>query len=97
MDCKKYAEIVAETDTHLIATVWTGANYYIDCFNKETIDGQIAWAEESGVHLTAKDVIERTSVLDMELLCKYEDYSQNLLKEEVERYKQIVARIVAGE
>lgn len=97
MNCKKYVEIVAETETHLIATVWTGANYYIDCFGKEMIDGQIAWAAESGVHLTAMDVIAHTSVLGMELLCRNEDYSQDLLKEEVERYKQIVARIDADE
>lgn len=97
MNCKKFVEIAAETETHLIATVWTGANYYIDCFSKEMIDDQIAWAEKSGVHITAKDVIERTSVIEMELLCRHEEYSQELLAEEVERYKQIVARIDAGE
>lgn len=86
MDCKKYVEIVAETETHLIATIWTGANYYIDVFAKDMIEEQIACANENGIYVTNKDIIARTSVLDMDFLCKNEEYSQDILQEEIERY-----------
>lgn len=97
MQYKKYVEIVAETETHLIATVWTGPNYYIDLFDRADLNATIEAYAADGEYVTAEKLIGYKSVLEMEYLCRNDDFSQELLDEEIERYKQIIARIVTGE
>lgn len=84
MDCKKYVEVVKETEKAIVATIWTGANYYIDIFDKSNLDAYIAYAAEANVHLTYDDAIRSTSVNDMMFLCKHEDFSDDLLNDVTE-------------
>lgn len=81
MDCKKIVEIVAEDISDYVATIWTGANYYIDCFSKKAVYAQIESAYESGISLSVKDVIRSRSVSTMRLMCRDEDFTTELQKE----------------
>lgn len=86
MQYKKWVDIIKETDKSVIATVWTGPNYYIQIFNKEGLQAALdaTYAYPNGFR-SYKDVIASTSVEDMMHLCRYEDYSEELLNKEVER------------
>ena len=81
---EKYVEIVKETEKSIIATIWTGANYYIDCFPKESIDYFVKLAEQQHDFITREDAIRTTHVADMLWLCSNEDFSNELLSETIQ-------------
>ncbi len=83
MDCKKYVEIVKETEKSVIATVWTGANYYIDIFPKADLIDCVEYAACHQVFITREDAIRNYSVSGMLHLCRHEDYSRELLESAV--------------
>lgn len=88
---KKYAEIVFESDNYIIATVWTGPNYYISLFPTEEVSAIIAnWKECTGKSITRENAIESLSVSDMDFLCRHEDYSP----EDVQCYVQRLLEII---
>ena len=76
MDYKKSVEIVFENDDVIIATVWTGPNFYIGAFPIAQLDDIIKGCNKSMV-----EIIRNTSVSNMTYLCKYEDYSEELVDE----------------
>ncbi len=90
MEYRKCVDIVKATDKSIIATVWTGPNFYIQIFNKEELQAALdyTYAYPNGFR-SYKDVIASISVEDMMHLCRYEDYSEELLNEVV---KQLLKR-----
>lgn len=80
MDCKKYVEIVKETEISVIATIWTGANYYIDIFAKADLDDCVAYAAVHQMFITREDAIRNYHVDGMLHLCRHEDFSEELLQ-----------------
>lgn len=81
MQYEKYPEIVHETDTAYICTIWTGPNYYIGWFKKKELDDYLAYAAECGYYVSFEKAIARTHVDDMHFMCRTEDYSDDLLSE----------------
>lgn len=76
MEYKKSVEIVFQNDDVIIATVWTGPNFYIGAFPIDWLDDIINHCNTSMV-----EIIRNTSVRNMMYLCKFEDYSEELLNE----------------
>ncbi len=89
MECKKIVDIVAEDISDYVATIWTGANYYIDCFSKKAVYAQIEAAYESGISLSVEDVIRSRSVSTMRLMCRNEEFTVELLKEWVQWFLKV--------
>ncbi len=81
---KKYVEIVKETERSVIATIWTGANYYIDIFSKKDLDDHVEYAGRYHDFITREDAIRFTHVDDMLWLCTTEDFSEELLNETIQ-------------
>ncbi len=75
MECKKIVDIVSEDISDYVATIWTGANYYIDCFSKKAVYAQIESAYESGISLSVEDCIRSVPVSEMRLMCRNEEYT----------------------
>lgn len=84
MDCKKYVEIVKETEKSVIATIWTGTNFYIDIFSKADLNDCVEYAACHKVFITREDAIRNYPVDGMLHLCRYEDFSKELLNDAVE-------------
>ncbi len=84
MDCKKYVEIVKETQKSVIATIWTGANYYIDIFPKADLDDCVEYAACHKIFITREDAIRNYPVDGMLHLCRNEDFSKKLLNDMVD-------------
>lgn len=81
---EKYVEIVKETERSVIATIWTGANYYIDIFPQKNLDHWVECAKQEHHFMTREDVIRNTSVTDMLWLCRTEDFTEDLLNETIQ-------------
>lgn len=82
MDCKKYADIVFENENIIVATVWTGMNFYISIFNRYELTSKIEYLEtEFGIYYTLEEIIAKTHVSEMEHLCRHEDYSNELVED----------------
>lgn len=77
---EKYVELVRETETAYICTIWTGPNYYIGYFPKQEVDGFMEYAAEEGHYISFENAIARTSVSDMHFMCKTEDYDADVLQ-----------------
>ena len=80
-DYKKIVDIVIETETDYIATIWTGPNYYIDTFSKEDIKAHIEYTKACGVTISVKESIATTSVGDMQFMCKNDEFCEELLQD----------------
>lgn len=81
-DWKKYADIVFENGNVIVATVWTGRNFYIDIFDKHELTSKIEYLEtEFGIYYTLEEIIAKTHVSEMEYLCRHEDYSNALVQD----------------
>ena len=81
----KYVELVHETETVYICTIWTGPNYYIGYFSKQDVDGFMEYAAEAGHYISFENAIARTSVSDMHFMCKTEDYDDDVLQAWIKR------------
>ncbi len=81
--CKKSVEIVKETEQAVVATVLTGANYYIDIFPKESLDFRVGEAARNHHSITYEEVIQNVNVTDMLHLCRQEDFCQELLNDAI--------------
>lgn len=77
---EKYVELVHETETAYICTIWTGPNYYIGYFPKQEVDGFMEYAAEAGHYVSFESAVARTSVSDMQFMCKTEDYNGDVLR-----------------
>lgn len=84
MDFEKIVDIVFEDDAGYIATIWTGANYYIDFFPREDIAAYIAYGRESGENVSVEDAIKNHRVNEMQLLCRNDDFTSELLNDQVQ-------------
>lgn len=82
--CEKYVEIVKETERSVIATIRTGANYYIDIFSKADLNDCVEYSACHQVFITREDAIRNYPVDGMLYLCRYEDFSEELLNDVVE-------------
>lgn len=76
---EKYVELVRETESAYICTVWTGPNYYIGYFPKKEVDGFMEYAGETGHHISFERAIARIPVSEMHFMCKTEDYNEAVL------------------
>lgn len=82
MDYKKYADVVYDDDDIIIATVWTGANYYIDTFDKSELISEIRYLKaEFNISRTIEELIAKTHVSEMQHLCRHEDFSDELVQD----------------
>lgn len=81
---EKYVELVKETETAYICTIWTGPYYYIGYFCKQDVDGFMEYAAETGHYVSFENAIARTSVSDMHFMCKTEDYNEDVLQAWIE-------------
>ena len=76
MNCEKCVDIVYRDSTTTIATIWTGANYYIGDFPTDVLEDE---ADER--ILTPAEVIQKTPVDYMTHMCRDEDFTDDLLKD----------------
>lgn len=84
MDCEKIVDIVFEDDSGYIATIWTGANYYIDYFPKDEIAAYITYGREIGENINAEDAIRHYRANELQLLCRNDDFTPELLNDQVQ-------------
>ncbi len=80
MQYKKDVHLVCETKDAYICTIWTGPNYYIGYFPRKEIDGFIEYAKSCGHYISFEAAISRTSVSDIEFMCKTEEYSNDIVQ-----------------
>jgi len=81
----KWVDFVYENEKSYIGLVSTFYNYYISCFDKKDIDADIEYHKENGVIISVEELIESVSVYDMTHLCRYEDYTDEMLWEYINR------------
>jgi|GEM_PF-6164318 len=87
----KWVDFVYENEKSYIGLVATLYNYYIGCFDKKYIEAEIEFHKEIGEIISVEEIIESISVYDLRYmthLCRYEDYTDEMLWEYINRVEE---------